>query len=286
MRIHHLNCASFCPACGWLFAPRAESSSLWQHMTATHTMVCHCLLIEARHGLVLVDTGLGTRDLAERASLGMAFNLNLRPAYRAQETALAQVRTLGFQASDVRDIVVTHLDLDHAGGMADFPDARVHVMAAEHKAAHRPSWREKLQMRYVPEQWAHGPHWQKHEANGDTWLGFHGVRAIPELEDELLLIPLPGHTRGHTAVAVRQQSPDKPDWLLHCGDAYFSHLEMATPRRCPPGLRLLQTLVEIDREKRLGNQARLRELATTQGENVSLFCAHDPLELARHQAVC
>ena len=44
-------------------------------------------------------------------------------------------RALGLDPRDVRHIVVTHLDLDHAGGLADFPDAKVHLHAREHAAA-------------------------------------------------------------------------------------------------------------------------------------------------------
>ena len=33
----------------------------------------------------------------------------------------------GFRREDVRHILVTHLDFDHAGGLPDFPDAVVHV---------------------------------------------------------------------------------------------------------------------------------------------------------------
>jgi glyoxylase-like metal-dependent hydrolase (beta-lactamase superfamily II) len=38
---------------------------------------------------------------------------------------------LGYQPQDVRHIVLTHLDLDHVGGLRDFPHAEVHVYAEE-----------------------------------------------------------------------------------------------------------------------------------------------------------
>ena len=44
---------------------------------------------------------------------------------------------LGFSPDDVRHIVLTHLDFDHAGGIEDFPNARVHVLAREREAAER-----------------------------------------------------------------------------------------------------------------------------------------------------
>jgi glyoxylase-like metal-dependent hydrolase (beta-lactamase superfamily II) len=49
------------------------------------------------------------------------------------ETALHQVERLRF--SGVRHVVLTHLDLDHAGGLRGFPDAQVHVLRTELEAA-------------------------------------------------------------------------------------------------------------------------------------------------------
>src|SRR3546814_18547913 len=62
----------------------------------------------------------------------------MRPKLNLAETALAQIQALGFAASDVHNIVLTHLDFDHAGALADFPDATVHLHAPELSAAQSP----------------------------------------------------------------------------------------------------------------------------------------------------
>jgi hypothetical protein len=96
-------------------------------------MVCHCLLIETpRDGLVLVDTGWGTRECREPALLPGYFRRLTGPTLDARETAHAQLAGLGFAATDVRHVVVTHLDLDHAGGLSDFPHARPRAAARPH----------------------------------------------------------------------------------------------------------------------------------------------------------
>jgi glyoxylase-like metal-dependent hydrolase (beta-lactamase superfamily II) len=110
-------------------------------------------------------------------------------------------------------------------------------------------------------------------------MGFESVRALPAGAGEVLLVPLPGHTRGHCGVAVRTGA----GWLLHCGDAYF-HRGEVDQGGCPLGLRIFQTLMEVDRRARLQNQGRLRELARTHPGEVAVFCAHDPVELQRAQA--
>ena len=99
-------------------------------------MVCHCLVIEGNDGLVLVDTGLGTEDVADpRRRLGSMFVGVTRPRLDPGQTALAHVERLGFRREDVRHIIPTHLDLDHVGGLSDFPAASVHVFAPELRAA-------------------------------------------------------------------------------------------------------------------------------------------------------
>ena len=236
-------------------------------------MVAHCLLVERPEGLLLVDTGLGTGDLADPKRLEQPFRALTRPALDPAETAVAQIRALGLDPVDLTDIVLTHLDRDHAGGLSDFPQARVHVYDAELDAAlEPPSYMEKS--RYVPAQWAHGPQWVRHGAAGDEWLGFSAVTA---LGDDVVLVPLHGHSRGHAGVAVR-----RPDggWLLHAGDAYFFVGEKRTPRTCPATLRAFQTVLAQDNKQRHANQERLRELVAAQGDDLTVFCAHDPSELA------
>lgn len=267
MRIHHLNCGTFCPHGRRLV--NGEGGLLERA-----TVVCHCLAIEAGDGLVLVDTGFGMEDARNPGQLGSAFRLMMNPRPAAGTTALAQLQALGFEAGDVKHIVTTHLDLDHTGGLPDFPAAEVHVFAPELQAALRPRLDERL--RYIGgAHWKHNPRWVEHPAGGDDWFGFGSVRILPDLDAEVLLVPLLGHSRGHTGVAIGTAD----GWLLHCGDAYFHHGEIATPPTCPPMLRLFQNLSGSDRKVRLTNQERLRELARTHGDEVKLFCSHDPREL-------
>lgn len=272
MRVHHLNCGSLCPHGARLI--NGEGGLL-----AAANIVCHCLLIEAGDELVLVDTGFGVADAENPRQLGLAFRAMLRPRPKIETTALRQVEALGFSAGDVRHIVTTHLDIDHAGGLPDFPEAEVHVLAPELDAALHPKLRERT--RYARGvHWKHRPNWVRHDGGGEEWFGFEGVRILPGIDTELLLIPLFGHTRGHTAIAVN--GGDR--WLLHCGDAYFHRSEVATPAECPALLRVFQATMATDNRARRQNRERLRELAARHGDEVDLFCAHDPRDLERAQA--
>ena len=266
-KVHHLNCGSMCPYGGHLVSGERGTSA---------RIVCHCLLIETGDALVLVDTGMGLDDVRHPyRRLGPAFAAGFRVAADPAETALEQVRGLGFDPADVRDIAVTHLDLDHAGGLPDFPGAAVHVFATEHEAAVKPSLRDRA--RYPKSHFAHGPQWHTHRPDGDSWFGLESIRVMPGVDPEVLLIPLPGHSRGHCAIAVR----DAEGWMLHCGDAYFHRNEMASPPSCPPGLRLFQRGLSADNDARVANQERIRELSRDHGDEVRVFCAHDAVELER-----
>ncbi|NMO21498.1 MBL fold metallo-hydrolase [Pyxidicoccus fallax] len=273
MRVHHLNCGTLCPGSARFILGEGSLFTRAQ-------LVCHCLLLETRQGLALVDTGLGLRDIQDPSRMGRRFIKRNAPRLDPSETAVAQVERLGFKREDVRHVLPTHLDLDHAGGLSDFPTAEVHVFRAEYEAAMHPTGRSG-RIGYRPRQWAHGPRWQPHALDGERWFGFEAVRPIPGLGDEVLLVPLVGHSEGHCGVAVRSEGR----WLLHAGDAYFSHHEVnPVAPRSPLGVALFQRLRSVDNVARLSNQARLRELVRNHSHEVSVFCAHCPTDFRRHAA--
>jgi glyoxylase-like metal-dependent hydrolase (beta-lactamase superfamily II) len=267
MKVHHINCATLCPyGFSQMKTPGAK----------TDAMIAHCLVIETNDGLVLVDTGFGLADIRDaRGRLGGGFVNFARPRLDENETAIRQIEKLGFRASDVRHVLPTHLDLDHAGGLPDFPHAKVHMYAAEIAAAlARATLRERE--RYRAAHFAHGPSWVRYDVRGERWFGFECVRDLEGLPPEILIVPLIGHTRGHSGIAVESDS----GWLLHAGDAYFSYSEMhpETPS-CPWPLAFFQNAVAIDNLARKRNSERLRILA--RDEKVNVFSAHDAYELER-----
>ncbi|MBH3358629.1 MBL fold metallo-hydrolase [Pseudomonas guariconensis] len=268
MHIHHLNCGCMCPWGGALFDGYSPG--------LTATVPCHCLLVETeRDGLVLVDTGFGYNDIQHPQRLSRFFRLfnNIRLDHRL--TALDQIRRLGFDPRDVSHIVLTHLDFDHAGGLEDFPQARVHVMGEEiSHATQAGGWIGSR--RYRARQWQAVADWEFYPELGEQWFGFDAVRALIDVQDDILLVPLGGHTHGHAGIALRTGQ----GWLLHAGDAYFHHLEVHSPqRRCPPGMRLYQRMMDTDHKLRLANQRRLRDLVLTQGPGLEVFCSHDRWEM-------
>lgn len=242
--VHHINC-------GWLHAPPNPRAS------------CHCLLLEDPAGLALVDTGIGLLDSDRLArpvidAAGFLFD--------EADTAVRQIEQLGFSASDVTDIVLTHADPDHAGGLSDFPGARVHI-AAEERVALRDG-----NPRYAPAQFAHRPRWETYSGSDRRWFGLEARPVALGFASEVLLVPLPGHTLGHCGVAVGQGRR----WALHVGDAYYLRAEVA---RDDHPVSLLAALRADDDALRRRSLGEIRRVAREHRGQIDFFGYHDVGEL-------
>jgi glyoxylase-like metal-dependent hydrolase (beta-lactamase superfamily II) len=261
MRIHHLNCGSMHP-----YFPRTRA-------------IVYCLLVETSDGLVLVDTGLGMQDCTHPAPLMRLFATLIGAARDVEETAVRQVVRLGFAPEDVRHIVLTHMNLDHTGGLPDFPGALVHVHRAAYEAALRPHG--ITERARVPAHWAHGPHWVLHEQPDGEWFGFESIRVVPGLVPDMRLIPLPGHTRGHCGVAIATPT----GWLFDCGDAAspYHHATDPYPEQDHP--RAVNVLPTWLVRRVIGPHVpRLQMLAREHADEVQLISGHDMYGFARYQA--
>ncbi|WP_280471078.1 MBL fold metallo-hydrolase [Nocardia cyriacigeorgica] len=236
------------------------------------------MLIEHSDGLLLVDTGYGERA-AEEPDLWVGRKLIKQTNPVLDRPIALQVEALGYSRRDVRDIVVTHLDLDHAGGLVDFPWATVHVHRDELAAISGVLGRRD-RFRYRPVQVAHEPRWvvyDEADISEASWFGFPSVARLRGLPAGIALVPLVGHTRGHVGVAVELGD----GWLLHAGDAYTYHEQMAARPRLPVGAALFQLSVDTHRGLRRENQRRLRALVQDHVDSVTVFSSHCTVEFER-----
>jgi glyoxylase-like metal-dependent hydrolase (beta-lactamase superfamily II) len=190
VRVHHINCVTGCPLGGYLMDGLSQDKLRGR-------LSSHCLLLETADSLVLVDTGYGLRDVrSPRSRLAKTFLSLVQPELREEMTAVRQIEALGFSARDVRHIVLSHLDFDHAGGLDDFREATVHMLSTEIEAA--TAQRTVLdRMRYRPQQWSTRERWRSYDGvSGERWFGFEVVRELG-LGPDVLMVPLIGHTLGH-----------------------------------------------------------------------------------------
>ena len=185
-----------------------NSLTIRPYLTPIHGGVT-ILLVETDQGPILVDAGLGLSDHLRPTRMMRIY----RWAYRASSglggTAFQLVQAFGYRPEQVGHILLTHLHLDHAGGLADFPQAKVHIFMTElaYIQSH-PNWK------YIPSHWAHRPDWVVHTPSGEKWLGLDAIR-LDGLGLEMWMVPLPGHTPGHVGIAL----PDGDGWILYGGDA-------------------------------------------------------------------
>ncbi|MGY0541514.1 MBL fold metallo-hydrolase [Nocardioides sp. YJ-D4] len=261
MKVHHLNCGTMRP---------------WG---APDGLVCHVLLIETDTDLVLVDAGLGLADAADPGKRFGEARFFVRPAFDPAEAAINQLPALGFDPQDVRHVVLTHFDADHTGGLADFPWAKVHLTSAENQAALNPRGAVE-RGRYLPSHRSHGPRIVEHTpARGEAWRGFPGAQELTDIARGIVLINLPGHSRGHAAVAV--DAGDR--WILHVGDSFYHLGQIDGTGHAPRSLSAMERLIAADRSQVRGNHRRLTELWQAGEPDLMLVNAHDPTLLRQAQ---
>ncbi len=172
-----------------------------------------CLLIETNQGPLLLDTGLGLGDYAKPTWMTQLFRLITFMPFDPNEAAINQIKQLGYQPEDIKNIVLTHMHFDHISGLPDFPNAKVHVHQREFDAFAEGKIRRWTEFAYIPCYIAHRPEFVLYEKIDSKWYDFDAIR-LP-FEPEMYLIPLFGHSRGHCGVAIKTSG----GWLFHAGDA-------------------------------------------------------------------
>lgn len=246
-RIHHLNCGNM-------------------HAPPYSRAICHCLLLEDQGRLALVDTGIGLQEVRDPIGrIGQELIDIVGFQFDEATTAIHQIEALGYSARDVTQIVLTHCDPDHTGGLADFPHAQVHVAAEELASV------ERGHFRYLPQQFEHGPKWKTYGPSQHDWFGLEARRVDLGFESEVALVPLFGHTLGHCGVAISQGAT----WVLHVGDAYYLRAETTTDDH--PVSQLTSQRAD-DNPARIQSLEQLRRLLRDHSGDVTLFGYHDPEE--------
>ena len=268
MKIHHLNCGSFCaighPILNRLL-PKLDQFNL----------VCHCLLIESSDGLILVDTGLGLKDISnqERFKSNFIFNQFARPKLDVEETAYMQIIRKGFNPKDVRHIIATHFDSDHIGGIADFPDAIVHVLKDEWDAAHNPvSPKEKL--RYSPSRWQMNTFFETYSTQGDSWNGLGKVQKLKGISEPIYMVSLPGHTRGHSGILIEDGKN-----TLFTGDSFLLEAQLLK-KPYAVAVNLYNQLTHDNPTKAEETLNKIR-LIHKQDSELVILSSHDPVLFRR-----
>jgi glyoxylase-like metal-dependent hydrolase (beta-lactamase superfamily II) len=222
------------PAAGWdavraQFPATVGADGRWRFGT-------HVVLVRTAGACVLVDAGVGPAGSAAANWLGVPGTF---------DTDLA---ALGVAPEDIDVVVLTHLHVDHVGWLL-----------------------------------AQGPRFARarHVVSGAEWASVQGdampahvrdtlgpVRAAGlldvdgDLVDGLRLLPLPGHTPGHSGVLIEGAQRR----LLFGGDAFNHPLQIADPG--------VPSLADKDRAQAVATRKEM--IALARAESLTVLGAHLP----------
>lgn len=237
MRLHAFDC-------GWL---GADMRRFLTGGTGYVRVPVPVYLIEHPRGLVLFDSGLhaDTRVDAEK-KLGLLAKL-FAVQFGPGEAAGERLEARGFHPSRITHLVTSHLHFDHAGGLAQIPNARLVVQRREWEAGRTPELMQKNG--YDPR---------------DYDLGHDLLLADGELDlfgdGRVVCVPTYGHTAGHQSLRVRLESGD----LVLTADSCYLRRTMEE-MNLPPTVHDPEAMKES-----------LRRLAAFEKAGARLFFGHDP----------
>jgi N-acyl homoserine lactone hydrolase len=173
--------------------------------------------IEHPEGVIVVDTG-SAAHLKRLPGWHPYFRLAVRFEIEPEQEVGPQLRSLGISERDVKTVVLTHLHIDHDGGLAHFPHSR--IFADRNEIARTAGIAGAIQG-YLPSRW---PKWFDPQplAWQPTRYGpfAHSVRITSA--GDVIAVPTPGHTPSHVCVIVR----DGDAQIILAGDASYLEATM------------------------------------------------------------
>jgi len=173
----------------------------------------YAFAIEHRDGVVLIDAGAnaGCMNLPRwHPYFRRAVQFDIEP----EQEVGPQLRALGIASSDVKLIVLTHLHIDHDGGLAAFPQARMLVRAGDRAAAS--GFRGQLGG-YLPQRWPKSFDPEPLTFADEPYGPFARSQRLTA-DGALVALPTPGHTPGHVSVVL----DDGERRFVFLGDASYS----------------------------------------------------------------
>ena len=180
----------------------------------TDWLPTYAWLIDHSDGLIVVDTGQGAHLLDHSRSLHPYVRWEVSFRIAPGEEIGPQLRALGVGPADVKRVVLTHLHMDHDGGLRHFPNSEIMVASGELNMAK--GWMGALRG-YLPNRW---PLWFDPvplELSPTSSGPFVSERRLTAAGD-VVVIATPGHTAHHLSVIVYEDDAA----VFLAGDASYN----------------------------------------------------------------
>jgi len=206
-------------------------------------------LVNTGKQLILVDAGAGT--WWGGAALGRL---------------VGSLRSAGYTPAEVDLVLVTHLHSDHIGGITTqdgkrvFPNANVYVAKAESDF-----WLSPEIAARAPKEAQ--PFFQSAQAIAAPYIKagkWHTFSGPEQIVDGMLIVPLPGHTPGHTGY----EFSSKGQKILFCGDIiHAQRVQLQHP----------EVTATFDIDQTAAAATRTQLLSKLAGEDVLIAAPHASL---------
>lgn len=174
----------------------------------TAPLPIQAFVIEHDDGLVLFDTGQDRASVIDPGYfpggvVGAMYRRTAQAQIPADQTLTAGLEQLGYAATDVSTVVISHLHQDHIGGLSEVPQARILIDPAEWATVHaKGAELSGIMARHIE---APGRRWEQ-VAYDDTDSGLSPFTESLDLfgDGTLVLVRTPGHTPGSLSLVVRR----------------------------------------------------------------------------------
>jgi N-acyl homoserine lactone hydrolase len=156
--------------------------------------------IDHPEGVILVATGQGVHLLESSKSLHPYIRWETAFRINCEEEIGPQLRALGIGPLDVERVVLTHLHVDHDGGLAHFPHSEILVAPGEQRTAS--GWAGNFRG-YLPNRW---PSWFDPKPLDIALEAFGPFAATKRLTKagDVVAVATPGRTANHLSIIVEQ----------------------------------------------------------------------------------
>jgi glyoxylase-like metal-dependent hydrolase (beta-lactamase superfamily II) len=158
-------------------------------------------LIKHHEQYLLFDTGLGS---AIDTQYAQEMPLWQRPFFSYEKAIISakdQLQKANYPS--IREIILSHSHWDHAGGIADFPDAQIRIAKPEMAAIRQPTtgaggtWASQLASTTI--------RWNSIDFQATPYKGYDTSLDLYK-DGSVVLVPMPGHTAGSIGMFVTVDS--------------------------------------------------------------------------------